>query len=61
MKIGTWNVRGLLNESKLEDLEKDLNNYKLDILTIQETHIRGTSKKLVGKNPYPPPHRPHNT
>ena len=50
MKIGTWNVRGLLEESKLEDIAQDLNNYKLDILTIQETHIKGTSKKSIGKN-----------
>ena len=50
MKIGTWNVRGLLEETKLKALERDLNRYNLDILTVQETHIRGTNRKPIGKN-----------
>ena len=50
MNIGTFNVRGLIDNTKLGNLEADLNQYKLDILTVQETHIRGTSKKQIGKN-----------
>ena len=48
MKIATWNIRGLLEESKLKTLERDLIRYNLDILAVQETHIRGTDKKLIG-------------
>ena len=50
MRIGTWNTRGLLEESKLKALERDLNRYNLDILTVQETHRRGTDRILIGKN-----------
>ena len=50
MRIGTWNVRGLLEESKLKVLERDLIRYNLDILTVQETHIRGTNRIPIGKN-----------
>ena len=48
MKIATWNIRGLLEESKFKTLERDLIRYNLDILAVQETHIRGTDKKLIG-------------
>ena len=34
MRIGTWNVRGLLEESKLKVLERDLIIYELDILNL---------------------------
>ena len=48
MKIGTFNVRGLLDKQKLEDLTEDLESYDLDILAVQETHIRGTHKIALG-------------
>lgn len=48
MKIATWNFGGLLEESKLRTLEQDLVRYNIDIITVQETHIRGTDKKSVG-------------
>ena len=50
MRIGTWNVRGLIEQSKLKALERDLISYNLDILAVQETHIRGTNRKPIGKN-----------
>ena len=38
MRISTWNLRGL----DTKELVKDLHSYKLDILCVQETHLRGT-------------------
>ena len=43
MRIGTFNARGLLLEEKKQHLAQDFLNYKLDVLCIQETHLRGTS------------------
>ena len=43
MCIGTFNVRGLLEEDKKTQLATDFENYKLDLLCIQETHFGGTS------------------
>ena len=60
MRIGTWNTRGLLEESKLKALERDLNRYNLDILTVQETHRRGTDRVLIGKKLYFISYRPNN-
>jgi len=42
-KIGTWNVEGISldNPVKLEQLKKHMENEGLDLLCIQETHVRG--------------------
>ena len=37
--IGTWNVRGLSNDIKKEELARECEKYKIDILAIQETKI----------------------
>jgi hypothetical protein len=37
-KIGTWNVRGLLNPGKTLVVEKEMYSHGLDILGISETH-----------------------
>ena len=42
MRIGTFNVRGLLLDEKREQVAVDFENYNLDVLCIQETHLRGT-------------------
>ena len=42
MRIGTFNVRGLLLDGKREQLAVDFENYNLDVLCIQEKHLRGT-------------------
>ena len=38
LKIGTWNVRTLYQPDKLENLIQEMQNMKLDILGIAETH-----------------------
>src|SRR5437899_1121772 len=42
LRIGTLNVRGLRNELKRTTIASDIEKYKLDILLIQETHIKNT-------------------
>ena len=42
MHIATWNLRGILDINKQKDLVKDLENYNVDILTVQETYLRDT-------------------
>ena len=50
MRRGTFNVRGLILEEKREQVAVDFENYNLDVLCIQETHLRGTSTlKLKGE------------
>ena len=39
-KLGTFNVRGLTQDTKQEQLSRDMNRYKLDVLCIQETKIK---------------------
>jgi exonuclease III len=41
VNIGTLNVRGLKCELKLKHLAHDMQKYELDILTIQETKLKG--------------------
>ena len=43
MRIGSFNARGLILEEKQKQLAEDFENYNLDVLCIQETHLRGTS------------------
>ena len=54
MRIGTFNVRGLILEEKREQVAVDFENYNLDVLCIQETHLRGTKtldlKREKGKS-----------
>ena len=38
MKIGTFNVRGLIDTYKQDTILEDLIRYDLDILAIHETH-----------------------
>ena len=39
-KLGTFNVRGLTQDYKQEQLSRDMSNYNLDVLCIQETKIK---------------------
>ena len=50
MRIGTFNVRGVIDKVNQNILLEDLKNYNLDILTLQETHIRGTKKIELDKD-----------
>ena len=38
--LGTFNVRGLCDDSKKESLASDLEKYKLDVCCVQETKIK---------------------
>ncbi|CAH2107939.1 unnamed protein product [Euphydryas editha] len=53
-RIGTWNVRGLLKPGKLSIVEKEMENHKLSILGISETHMRGKGhfKTAMGNTMY---------
>ena len=54
LRIGTFNVRGLKCEYKKEELGKECERYKIDILAIQETKIKidepKTKKLNTGHN-----------
>ena len=40
--IGTWNVRSLARCGKLEELNRELDNYKWDVIAIEEIRWTGT-------------------
>ena len=48
--IATFNVRGLTQEYKQDQLSRDVNKYKLDICSIQETKITEDMDKNIQKN-----------
>ena len=50
MKVATWNLRGISDKFKQKALVEDLTQYDLDIVAIQETHIKGTSKVELDRN-----------
>ena len=50
MRIGTLNVRGIKQGEKQTDLATDFKEYKLDVLCIQETHIRDKGRKTLAGN-----------
>ena len=46
--IATWNVLSLVSSSsQLFQLSQNINQYQLDLLGITETHMPGTSTKLL--------------
>ena len=40
--LGTWNVRRLYEEGAVKTLEAEAKWYRMDIIAIQETHIKET-------------------
>ena len=42
MRIGSFNVRGITLDEEKQSIATDFNNYRLDVLCIQETHLVGT-------------------
>ncbi|KAF2880416.1 hypothetical protein ILUMI_25750 [Ignelater luminosus] len=42
LKLGTWNLQGLNKEGALKNLIKEAKSYNLDVLAVQETHLRGS-------------------
>ena len=50
LSIATFNVRGLTQEYKQEQLSRDLTKYKIDIISIQETKIKEDMDRNIGQN-----------
>lgn len=48
--IGTWNVRTLLKEGKLEELKIVLKNYQMDITALQEIRWKGNDVRKDKKH-----------
>ena len=44
--IGTWNVRSLAKFGKLEELCRELENYKWDIIGLSEVRWKGTGEEV---------------
>ena len=44
MRIATWNLRGINDPRKQQDLANDLEKYEIDLLAVQETHFRKTGE-----------------
>ena len=51
IRIATWNVRGLTDSEKKENLGKDCSRYRLDVTAIQETKIFN-SDEIESKNKF---------
>ncbi len=49
LRVGTFNCRGLKQDLKKCNLLQDLESYKLDILTVQETHMKGGVIKIKSR------------
>jgi len=45
MKIGLWNVRTFTEYGKLKQVEKEMTNYKLDIMGLSEIQWRDKNTK----------------
>ena len=45
--VGTFNVRGLSDDQKKENLVKDMKKYNIDICCLQETKIKEGSDKMI--------------
>ena len=46
MKIATFNVRGLTQKAKQQDLRKDMHDYDIDICCLQETKVTEESDQI---------------
>lgn len=60
MKIDYWNVEGLATSGKLKMVTWQMKRHGLDLLAIQEAHLRGTNQNgewqdviLSGATPWP--------
>ena len=47
LSVATFNVRGLTQKIKQQQLTRDVDRYKIDILSIQETKIRENVDKNI--------------
>lgn len=42
LKLGTWNLKGIYEEGALSNLIREVRKYKLDLIALQETHLKGS-------------------
>ena len=47
MNVATLNCRGLKRKQDEESLANDMQSYKLDIIAVKETHLKGTGVKTI--------------
>ena len=45
-RVGTWNVRTLKN--KEQEVIEEMKNYRLSVLGVSETHLKGCGEKEIG-------------
>ena len=45
--VGTFNVRGLTDETKKEQLARDVSRYDVDVCALQETKIKEAGEVCV--------------
>ena len=48
IKLGTWNLRGIYEEGAIKSLTEEVKRYDLDIVAVQETHLKGNDIMEVG-------------
>ena len=47
LNIGTLNLRGIQEEHQQKDLANDMTKYNIQIMAVQETHLKGTGCKTI--------------
>ncbi|KAK9670998.1 hypothetical protein QE152_g41042 [Popillia japonica] len=50
--MGTWNLQGINEQGAVKTLIKELKQYKVDILAVQETHLKeviGDANAKIGR------------
>ena len=50
LNIGTWNLRGLKDKIKQQELGKECLRYKIDLLAIQETKLKEEDEEDINKD-----------
>ena len=48
-RIGTWNVRTLQGAGKLEQLEREMSRYNMNMVAVTETHLPGEGEIKLGE------------
>ena len=49
-RLATYNVQSITGSMKMDALIKDFQSYKLDVMGIQETHLKDTFQRTLPKN-----------
>jgi len=46
-RLGTWNLRGVYQEGAIKNLVREIKRYKMDIVAVQETHLKDTGVQEI--------------